>query len=222
MRFHFPQADEACKIQINFYTKRPNRIDLAMDDVFKPATNAKVNGDAIEWQKPDPSIHVPGVDSHDAGSNFFNRDNQLFQFVISGGHTYTLTTVQTLVLELEVMTELTDDEFYDNGNLANNIAALLGISPDKIRIMNVIREDSGSRRRRWAELGFVEYQVPGRFRRSDAGASLQIEIEPENSSKNAAKALDKAAEEVVAKAADVAATVGDALGAEVTKMVQFK
>ena len=35
MRFHFPQADEQCKVQINFYTKRPNRIDLEMDDVFK-------------------------------------------------------------------------------------------------------------------------------------------------------------------------------------------
>ena len=117
------------------------------------------------------------------------------------------------------MTELTDDEFYDNGNLANNIAALLGISPDKIRVMNVIREDSGSRRRRWAELGFVEYQVPGRFRRSNAGASLQIEIEPENSSNSAAKALDKAAESVVEKAADVAASVGEALGAEVNAAV---
>ena len=199
----------------SIYTKRPNRIDLAMDDVFQLATNAKLNDNKVEWIKPDPSVHIPGVQSHDAGSNFFNRDNQLFHFVVSGGHTYTLKTIQTLVLELEVMTELTDDEFYDNGNLANNIAALLGISKDKIRIMNVIREDSSSRRRRWAELGFVEYQVPGRFRRSEAGSSLQIEIEPENSSKSAAKALDKAAEKVVEKAADVAATVGEALGAEV-------
>ena len=37
------------------------------------------------------------------------------------------------------MTELTEDEFYDNGNIAKNIAALLGISPSKIKMMNVVR-----------------------------------------------------------------------------------
>lgn len=37
------------------------------------------------------------------------------------------------------MTELTEDEFYDNGNIAENIAALLGINPKKIKIMDVVR-----------------------------------------------------------------------------------
>lgn len=73
------------------------------------------------------------VDSHESGANFFDRDAQFFHFIISGGSTVTLKTVQTLVLELGVMTELTDDEFYDNGNLANNLAALLGIDKSKIR-----------------------------------------------------------------------------------------
>ena len=43
------------------------------------------------------------------------------------------------MLELEVMTELTEDEFYDNGDIAKNIAALLGINPKKIKIMDVVR-----------------------------------------------------------------------------------
>ena len=48
-----------------------------------------------------------------------------------------LTIKSTVILELEVMTELTEDEFYDNGNIAENIAALLGINPKKIKIMDV-------------------------------------------------------------------------------------
>ena len=44
---------------------------------------------------------------------------------------------QTLVLELAVMTELTEDAFYDDGNLANNLAALLGIDPSKELVNNV-------------------------------------------------------------------------------------
>ena len=55
------------------------------------------------------------------------------------GSIYSLTVKATVVLELEVMTELTEDEFYDNGNIAKNIAALLGISPSKIKMMNVVR-----------------------------------------------------------------------------------
>lgn len=50
-----------------------------------------------------------------------------------------LTIKSTVILELEVMTELTEDEFYDNGNIAENIAALLGINPKKIKIMDVVR-----------------------------------------------------------------------------------
>ena len=62
-----------------------------------------------------------------------------------------LTIKSTVILELEVMTELTEDEFYDNGNIAENIAALLGINPKKIKIMDVVR--------------FVFYSNDRRFRR---------------------------------------------------------
>ena len=97
-------------------------------------TNAQLSdGNHLQWEKPDPFKHMPDVGSHDSGANFFDRDAQFFHFIISGGSTVTLETVQTLVLELGVMTELTDDEFYDNGNLANNLAALLGIDKSKIR-----------------------------------------------------------------------------------------
>ena len=51
------------------------------------------------------------------------------------------------------MTELTEDQFYDNGNIAINIAALLGISPSRIKIVNVIRETNSQRRRRRAASG---------------------------------------------------------------------
>ena len=59
--------------------------------------------------------------------------------IMQTGHIYSLTIKSTVILELEVMTELTEDEFYDNGNIAENIAALLGINPKKIKIMDVVR-----------------------------------------------------------------------------------
>ena len=76
VKFYFLYAPSTCKIKIAFYTKRSNRVDIHQDDVFMPANNARVGADnAIEWQKPDNS-YVPTVDSHDAESNFQQRDHQ--------------------------------------------------------------------------------------------------------------------------------------------------
>ena len=75
---------------------------------------------------------------------------------MSGGHTYTIKTVQSLVLERSVgTTELAEDDFYDNGNLAENIAALLGVDPSRIRSMNFIIESATTRRHRHAREGWI-------------------------------------------------------------------
>merc|ERR1719223_1907442 len=83
-----------------------------------------------------------------AGTNFFDRQEQAIHMILETGHIYSLQVKSTLILELDVMTELTNDEFYDNGNIAVNIAALLGISPSRIKIVNVIRETNDERRKR--------------------------------------------------------------------------
>ena len=191
-RIHFPDAPENCLIKIQFYSKRPNRIDLAMDGAQVLASNAEQNGENIEWSKPDAQ-YIPTLGSSTygfAGANYHERNAQIFHFIVSGGHTYDLNVVSTLVLELGVMTELTEDEFYDNGNLAANIAALLGIDPSKIRVMNVIREDSESRRKRRAIMGFETISVGRhRFRRNGANTTaLQFEIDPPSKTVNGATA----------------------------------
>merc|ERR1711892_1253199 len=208
-KFHFPYAPDTCKIKIAFYTKRPNRVDIIQDDTFIPANNAQVGADgAIEWQKPDDS-YVPTVDTHDAGANYQQRGEQLVHMVLSGGHTYTIKTVQTLVLELAVMTELTEDDFYDNGNLAGNIAALLGIDPSRIRVMNVISESSAKRRKRHAEEGWIIHGT--RMRRSASGLSLQLEVEPEVDSNDGAEALDEVATSVISNPAALASAVTESI-----------
>ena len=72
-----------------------------------------------------------------------------------------LTIKSTVILELEVMTELTEDEFYDNGNIAKNIAALLGIDPDRIKIVDVIRETNNERLARRMRSG-MQFKTNGR------------------------------------------------------------
>ena len=191
-KFHFPDAPADCLVKIKFYSKRPNRIDLSKDGVPVLANNAAQTANGIEWSKPDASFipTLAGQTYNFAGSNYHERNNQLFHFIVGGGSTYELQVVSTLVLELGVMTELTEDEFYDNGNLAANIAALLGIDPDKIRVMNVISEDTAARRKRRSLAGMEIIDVgPRRFRRNgDTTTALQFEIDPSSNSVNGANA----------------------------------
>ena len=208
-KFHLPDAPENCKIKVALYTKRPNRVDLEMDGVFVPATNAAVNEDgSVTWSKPDDSF-IPAIDSHDAGSNYQQRDQQLVHMILSGGHSYTIKTVQTLVLELSVTTELTEDDFYDNGNLANNLAALLGIDPSRIRVMDVISESSARRGRRHAEERWITYG--SRTRRSGPSTALQIEVLPEVTGNHGADALDEVAKQVIESPAALASAVTETL-----------
>ena len=226
-RFHFPHAPPECKIKIALYTKKPNRIDIFADEKFIPPTNSQMKGGKIEWFKPNDA-YIPQLATHTSGANYHQRDQQLVHFIATGGSVYRLKVVQTLVLELGVMTELTEDQFYDNGNLAGNIAALLGIDEDKIRVMNVISESSSRRRRRHTEEEFEVISIAAnRFRREEGNSdteeeteesgpelkSIQFEIEPEIDNNIGAENLDKIAAKIVENPSVVAETIVETLKA---------
>merc|ERR1712176_958341 len=70
-------------------------------------------------------------------------------FNLEQGHEMEIHNAKSILLQIGMeMQDLTTNEFYDNGNLAINIAALLGVDPARIKVVNVIREDSTGRRRR--------------------------------------------------------------------------
>ena len=137
--------------------KRPNRLQLSVVDgaIIEPvlSSDASESNGKISWAKPNDTFIPTLVDS--SGSNYHERKAQLFHMIFTGGAIYEVNTLQTIILEIGAMTELTEDQFYDNGNLASNLAALLNINPSQIRIMNVISESSQARRRRRAAQGTV-------------------------------------------------------------------
>ena len=128
-------------VHLNFYLAKPYRVDVQADGIYIPPTNARWVNNELEWERPRSDIHMPSLNgaNNSPGTNFFDRQSQSIHLILKTGSIYSLTVKATVVLELEVMTELTEDEFYDNGNIAKNIAALLGISPSKIKMMNVVR-----------------------------------------------------------------------------------
>ncbi|CBY40006.1 unnamed protein product [Oikopleura dioica] len=222
-KWYFADAPADCKILVKFYSKRPNRMNFFMDGELSLATNAVLMGDSISWSKPDPSF-FPGLTdsiySH-GGANYHDRNNQLFYMILSGGSNYDLEVVSTLVLELGVMTEVTEDEFYDNGNLAANIAALLGIDPSKIRLMNVISETGSQRRKRRAALGYdvINVDINPRFRnrrQDDApGMTLGFEIDPSSNTANGAEANNKLGATIVGSGGSIVENVMNTTTSEI-------
>ena len=166
------------------------------------------------------------------GSNFFERQGQNIHLIMKTGSIYKLTVKATLILELDVITELTEDEFYDNGNIALNIAALLGISPNKIKMVNVVRETHEDRRKRRAASG-LHYIEHSRVARQAEESSLTLEfsigtgVDPEFSETvGEADDLEESQEDVAqlntygAQLAKLSTSDGDPLGEAVKAGVQ--
>ena len=43
MKFRLPDVQSTCKVKVNFYTKRPNRIDLLLDGAFKVRLKKRIS-----------------------------------------------------------------------------------------------------------------------------------------------------------------------------------
>lgn len=67
--------------------------------------------------------------------------------MLKGGHIVDIKTTPMVILTTGVVVD--PDNFYEQ-DLVNNLAALLRVAPENIRVMNVISEGSGGRRRKRA------------------------------------------------------------------------
>ena len=146
-RFHMPYADDDCRVKISLYMARQNRMDVFRNGEFIPPMNTKsINDDgSLGYFKPDDSF-IPSVTSG-SGANYMQRSREELHFVMHGGDVMDVNTATSLILNLDVVTEINVDEFYDSNSFPEYLANLLGVDPSYIVVVNVIREDSRRRRR---------------------------------------------------------------------------
>jgi len=147
-RFHLlglNSEDDDCQIRVDYFVARQNRQKIYRDDVYVTSKQESTNveGDTV-WAFPDDALK-PSPTTDGPGSNYFQRMEQVVYFNIDAGHYIDIKSSNTLLLELEVVTEMTIDQFWDSDDLANLLAVMLGISADKIKKMNVISESSARR-----------------------------------------------------------------------------
>ncbi len=146
------QAIVTCLIYTN-----PQRLDVYHNGVYVVPNNAEMMADGnlryLEAESPDE--FVPLV-SDAAGSNYYDRNTKQLCITLKGDGSITIDTTPVIVLSISV--QVTVDTFFDDATIIRNIALLLGIPSNRIRVVSVSRE-TARRRKRQGDPGVEDAEI---------------------------------------------------------------
>lgn len=147
IRYHLLNSQSSDYVVVKFYYPKRQRYDVFVDGIFIPATNGNgVIGDGYDLLPPgDEYIPVFNADIHH-GANFYDPRTGHLYVAISGSNDGIVDVVQQPIVVFKFGGSISNDDFFDI-NPVQNIANLLGIDPSKIRIANIVRENSRRRKR---------------------------------------------------------------------------
>ncbi|CAG5091675.1 Oidioi.mRNA.OKI2018_I69.PAR.g13192.t1.cds [Oikopleura dioica] len=138
IQFAMYNVPSSCKIRIAMFTHRQNRQDVFLNGNNMIYSN-QYDFATHNWKFPSPAF-IPEV-WHSSGSNYFDRADQILYFTLGGGDRLRVKIANTIILELDMVTELTIEEFYSSPDLPYLLAALLGLDPSQVKVVNVQREN---------------------------------------------------------------------------------
>lgn len=170
IRFSLIRADSSRCTVVGLYYLNPNRIDvytntLNNNDVSKTnyvlPKNGEYNDNGDFKLKHEEGVDYKPTCSDSHGDNYIDREAHIIYFVIKGGtSTIHLRRAEVIVVAMG-FPAINMEDFFRDDLIVNNLAALLGIPRNKIRVLNVVSESSGGRRRR-RETGtgvIVEFEI---------------------------------------------------------------
>ena len=173
-RFHLLGLDsinDDCQIRVDFFVARQTRQKVYLNDIYQSSNQE--NGDGT-WKQPNDNLKPDVTDA--AGANYFQRMEQVVYFNIDAGSYVDIKSANTIVLELDVVTELTVDDFWDDDGLAEKLAVMLGIDESKIKKMNVISESS-SRTLEAQKAAIFRRQTKGKKGKQRSGNNVFVQFE---------------------------------------------
>ncbi|CAF2873113.1 unnamed protein product [Rotaria sp. Silwood2] len=146
IRFRLLNADSLIRTLLALYYNSLQQIDVYANGVYVSPTNRNPNSSYLMLLDQPSGITYASP----AGSNFFNRTTQMASFIIDG-----LTVIDLKISELIVLTfglpPTTPSAFFTT-NLVGNLAALLNVTPDKIRHVRIVSANNETRIRRQVTL----------------------------------------------------------------------
>ncbi|KAK7084668.1 hypothetical protein SK128_002602, partial [Halocaridina rubra] len=149
LRFHLLHSDPSETVLLRIFFPKTQRYDVYVDDVFVPPKNLDTSKPSYQLIPDDPSNPEQFFPTHSdpVGANYLQRREKFLHVLLKGGSIIDIKTSPLIVLTTGVVVD--PDNFFE-ANVVANVAAMLGVSANNIRVTNVIREDSGRRRRKRA------------------------------------------------------------------------
>ena len=145
-------ANDSQGLVVAIIYTNPQRLDVYVGTEYIIPTNGYMKDGNLRYKRGDNFIPTLS-DSH--GTNYYDRNTKRLHIVIKGDTPVRIETTQVIQLGID-LPPVTVDEFFEV-NLIQNLALLLGITPNRIRIVNVISE-SGGRKRETARTR-VEFEI---------------------------------------------------------------
>ena len=155
IRFHLLNSDDdpdnLGSVVIKILYDDPLRKDIYVDGELIPPLNLMENNyRAIGNQ------YIP-THSHATGSNYFNYEERLMHLLVKGSNPVSVRTAN--VVQLSFNLEVSLNSFFDPAEFFNNLVSVLNIDTSTIRIVNVISERSGRKRRQTFSMDQVIIEI---------------------------------------------------------------
>ncbi|KAK3107254.1 hypothetical protein FSP39_010348 [Pinctada imbricata] len=161
LRYLLLNSAKTDKVIMSSYHGKPNRLDVYADNTYVVPENGVLDSnDNLQLSQPTfAGQYFPDLTTAACGANYMDREKSLLHIVVCGGTETEIRTSAQIVIGFGVPS-MTVDQFF-GPNLVNNLATLLGISADKIRVMNVVTSTSSAsgRRKRQASGDTTTYYI---------------------------------------------------------------
>ncbi|XP_019623376.1 PREDICTED: fibrocystin-L-like [Branchiostoma belcheri] len=205
LRLHLMNAKPDQSMRLGIYYANPQRLDIYTGGRYIMPENGAYNdaGQLILLEPETEGQYYPAIDGA-SGSNFFDRPWQRLYLTIKGSEPIDIKTSPVLYVTFGVPA-ITVDDFFEV-NLRANLAAYLNIPASKIRVVNVVREDSKRKKR-------------------DGTTNVEIEItEPPANDTSTAEGVEEESRSDLQVAASTIVdstqlgTLGDEIGIQITSL----
>ena len=156
MRYRLKNNDGGDPILMKIFFQKPQRIDVYVGDRFVAPNNVDLTTETFSMLPPDDS-YIPSLSSLVEGENYFDPNTGFLYILMRGTEDTVDYRIQpSVVTKIGAVIDM--DNFFE-GDVAGNIAALLGVDPSLIRVTNVVREGSSRKKRETWENVEIEVTI---------------------------------------------------------------
>ena len=149
---HLLNSEDNQGIIVRIIYTNPQRLDVYFvndngEDKYVVPKNAELLEDGnLKYTSDLPDTSYYPVIDDKKGANYYDRSLKRLHINIKGNRAYKIITTPVIMLSITV--SVSAEDFFDEELVVRNIALLLSIPPNKIRIVNVVKETSQKRKRR--------------------------------------------------------------------------